>query len=306
MEAGPICKKVLHDLFAILPLAPACQNDDYVRVRGPSGLVQWEAALSGGGVVVDIPTEWGRQVAATLPTMTALEGRYATMLACGRAQDEETRALEVRALLVGGTGGRGFTHKVVNLFNDFGRAAPEVSAGMGTIRGGAVKDADANPRSWTLSNSSRGNDVEIYVTQDAQEDGVRGVGFTTLGKVAYFFEHRGNDSRREDPSGRPERGVYTVSVAVQEYVTAGKSHSRKVDTATGCDVFTLWKAYSFYPVSAILRVVHIVHACLTTGGFTCGLVREVGKKAVWRCDLRDGMQYMLNKYFHSLGRASIA
>ena len=84
--------------------------------------------------------------------------------------------------------------------------------------------------------------------------------------------------------------VNTVWVAVQEYVTAERGHSRKVDTATGCDVFTLRKVSSFYPVSAILLVVHIVHACPTSGASPCGLVREHGKKAVWRCALHHGAQ----------------
>ena len=42
-----------------------------------------------------------------------------------------------------------------------------------------MKDAGANPGSLAIS-TSRGNDVEnMYVTQEAREDGMRGVGFTT-------------------------------------------------------------------------------------------------------------------------------
>ncbi|CAN0424840.1 unnamed protein product [Laminaria digitata] len=304
LEAGGRCQEILHDLFAVLPLAPAFTNEEDVRVGKPYGFVQLEATLRDGGALVASPSGWGQEVAATLPNATALEGRYAEMLACGRTPDEEA-CTDSTCCSCWRDRGRGLTHRVVTLFNHFGRAAPEVSAGTGTIRGGAVKDAAANPETWSISTSTRGNSVEIYVTQEAQADETRGVRFTTLGKVAYFFEHRDNNLRRED-AGRPvEKGEFTVWVAVQEYVTAGKGHSRKVDPATGCDVFTLRRAYSFYPVSAILRVVHMVHACPTSGEFACGLVREDGRKAVWRCALHHGGQYLLNKYFHSLGRDPI-
>ena len=75
---------------------------------------------------------------------------------------------------------------------------------------------------------------------------------------------------------------------------------------TGCDVFTLRRKLSFYPASAIRRVVHMVHSCPASGASACGLVSEGGKRAVWRCILPHGVQYLLNKYFHSFGRDPIA
>ena len=82
-------------------------------------------------------------------------------------------------------------------------------------------------------------------------------------------------------------------VALHENVTAERGNSREVDTATGCYVFSLQKVYWFCPVSAVQRVVHNVHACPTSGASTCGLVKEHGREAVWRCALHHGVQYML-------------
>ena len=75
--------------------------------------------------------------------------------------------------------------------NHWGQAAAEVRAGIGTIRGGPVKDAGTP--TWVRSAASRGNDVQIYLKAEDQRAGNRGLGSTTLGRVAYFFEHQGND-----------------------------------------------------------------------------------------------------------------
>ena len=148
-----------------------------------------------------------------------------------------------------------------------------------------------------LSTESRGNDVEVFLTAETQWDGSRGLRRTTLGKVVYFFEHQGNDLRR-DQSDHVKEGVWTVWAAVLEYVTAaGTGQQRRVDPVTGCDVFILRKKLTFYPVSAIRRVEHMVHNCPTRGANPCRLVRENGKR---------GVQYLLNKNFHSFRRDPIA
>ena len=115
----------------------------------------------------------------------------------------------------------------------------EVSAGTGTIRGSPIADA-GDDAGWARSTTSRANDVEIYLTQDAQESGTHGLEATTIGRVAYFFEHQGNDWRRGEGGDIPP-GEFTIWVAVSEYVTAGVRNTRE--------------ALSLYPASSIRCVV---------------------------------------------------
>jgi len=105
--------------------------------------------------------------------------------------------------------------------------------------------------------------------------------------------------------GDEQEGGWTIWVAVQEYATAGRGNERKVNAATGCDVFYLRKSVKFFPASCIRSMVHMVHACTATGTSSCGLIREEGKSG-WRCTATQGAHYLLNKYFHSFGRGPVA
>lgn len=302
--AGPACRGVLQDLFPVLPLAPgfAEGDDDKPSRRRPSGYVQWEADLR-KEVGVGEQSGWSKVVSDTVPSAQTLENRYSEMLGCGRALGEEVCTSPTFSSCWRNRG-RGLSHSAVACFNQWGDAPLEVSAGTGTIRGGAGRDAAVNSAIWSLSTASGANDVEIYVTPKAQKDGTRGVRFTTLGKVVDFFEHQDNDVRRGD-TAHIQQGPWTVLVAVLEYVTAGAGHRRKVDPATSCDAFTLRRTITFYPASAIRCVVQMVYSCPSSGEFACGLGNQGGKKAVWRCTLRHGTQCILNKYFHSFGREPI-
>ena len=192
----------------------------------------------------------------------------------------------------------------MTVFNHWGDAPAEASAGTGVIRGSSLRDAGTP--GWTRFTALRPCDVEIYRTADAQSSDSRGYGFTTLGRVAYFFKHQGNDWRRGDQGNPAPEGQSTVWVAVAEFVTAGVGQQRKVDPITGFDEFRMRSGLTFYPASAIRCVVHMMHSCPTTGASACGLDGEAGCKRVWRCKLLHSSTFLLNKYFHSVGRDSIA
>ena len=89
-------------------------------------------------------------------------------------------------------------------------------------------------------------------------------------------------------------------------MTAGIGNTRKVDSATGLDEFRMRQALSFYPASAIRCVVHMMHSCRYSGTSARGLVNEGNKRPAWRCTLLPGSTFVLNKYFHSVVRNSIA
>ena len=89
-------------------------------------------------------------------------------------------------------------------------------------------------------------------------------------------------------------------------MTAAAGNKRKVDLVTGLDVFRMRASLTFCPASAIRCVVHMMHACSTTGASAYHLVDEGGKRPVWRCNLTGNSNYLLNKYFFSVLRDSIA
>ena len=92
VKADAVCYQVLRDVLRVLSLAPASTNDENVRGVKPSGLVQWDAALMGAG---GLEHSWQGLLAKTLPTASALEGRYAEMLACGRTRVHKLHVLFV-------------------------------------------------------------------------------------------------------------------------------------------------------------------------------------------------------------------
>lgn len=303
VEAGTVCREALDAVFKLIPMAPTCGHGDDPSVTKPHGYVQWEVGLAGqvlSGATSD-SLAWQEVVSATVPDAAVLESRYDDTLGCGRTA-ETPPCTSPSCSFCWRSRGRGLIHRTVTCFNHWAAAPVQASAGAGVIRGGAVKSAHTSPTTWALSSSSRGSDVEIYVTADARRNKTRGLRHTTLGKVAYFFEHQGNDLRRVGEEEMVREGVWTVWVAVLEYVTAGRRHTRKVDSATGCDVFSLRNTLSFYPASFIRRVVHMVHQCNSRGTSSCGLVRGGEKVAQWRCRVERGDTYLLNRYFHALGR----
>ena len=51
---------------------------------------------------------------------------------------------------------------------------------------------------------------------------------------------------------------------------------------------------------------HMMHSCRCSGASACGLVKEGNKRPAWRYTLLPGSTFVLNKYFHSVVRNSIA
>ena len=304
VTAGPLCQETLQALFAFLPqqMNPASAEDDTIagQVGRPHGYQQWEAGLKGVDGFMELQA-WQEKVAALLPSPDGLDERYADYFGCGRVHGEAVCSTRTCSYCWRNRG-HGLTNRAVVVFNHWGGAPGEASAGTGTIRGCPVKDADTRS-GWTRSTASQGSDVEIYLTINDQREGNRGLGCTTLGKVAFFFEHQANPWRRDEAGVIPE-GEYTIWMAVSEYVTAGVGNSSAVHRATGLAEFKMRQALSFYPASAVRRAVHMMHACPTSGESACGLVRE-GERTHWQCKLLGTSTYLLNKYFHGVGRDSV-
>lgn len=256
---GPLCQEVLQSAFRFLPvqMTPSVPEDGATGRTGgrPHGFKEFEAGLLPSRVAT--LSAWQQVVSATLPTADELETLYDDNFGCGRRAKDDACTRRTCSYCWRNRG-VGIVHQSVSVFNHWGAAPAEVSAGTGTIRGSPITDA-ATSAEWARSTSSRANDVEIYVTAEAQQGGDRGLEHTTIGRVAYFFEHQGNDWRRGDSSDIPE-GEFTIWVAVSEYVTAGVGNRRKVDPVTGLDEFRMRQTLTFYPASAIRCVLHMIHS----------------------------------------------
>lgn len=312
VEAGDLCQAALRELFTILPLAPARSEDGAVSASSnPYGFVSWEANLlregggGGGGGGASIPG-WQRKVSTALPTVPGLLALYEEKLSCNRSAAVPQPCESSTCARCWRNRAHGLEHESVVCFNHWGGAAPEASAGMGTLRGGPVKAAgNWSDNRWMLADLSRGNDVELYLDKAAQSSESRGLNSTTLGKLLFFFSHRGNDLRMEEGSNDVFEGDLTTWCAVLEYVTAARGNGRMVDPGTGCDVFKLRKTVKYFPASSIRSMVHMVHLCVSSGASPCGLVRK-NDVLEWQCSIQDGSRYLLNKCFHSFGRGPIA
>lgn len=306
VTAGALCQETLQSVFAILPLAPAHLEDGaQPRAGRPAGFVSWEVELGVGGEPHDARslTTWQTAASATLPSAEVLNSLYIDKLGCHRVEGGPFCDSDRCASCWGWR--PGLYHGSVVCFNMWGDAPEEASAGTGTLRGSPVKDAAELPSTWMIQPSSRANDVELYVDADARRSGKRGQGLTTLGRIVHFFEHQENDSRHI-VDGKYQEGEWSVWVGIREYVPAGRGNKRKIDAATGCDVFTLRSTVQYYPASCIRSMVHMVHACATRNGSGCCETKEVGKKRSWTCKASNHDSYLLNKYFHSFGRGPVA
>ncbi|CAB1109608.1 unnamed protein product [Ectocarpus sp. CCAP 1310/34] len=271
--SGDLCRQTLREVFSVLPLAPALSDT-------PSAGRPWDRA------------DWQSVVRGTLPTALQLEALYKVKLGCGREESGPLCNDDVCAFCW--RGNSGLHNGSVTCFNHWGNAPEEASAGTGTLRGGPVKDAAEFGNKWMIQETSRANDVELYVDTSARRSGERRQAATTLGRIACFFEHQGNDSRHLVDGKVQEGGEWTIWVAVKEYVTVGMGQGRKVNYPTGCDVFYLRRSVQFFHASGIRSMVHMMHACATTGASSCCLLRGEGKKDEWRCTPTQSAHYLLN------------
>ena len=208
LRAGPLCQEVLQSAFKFLPvqMTPAATEDGATARSGgfPHGFKQFEAGLlpSRRPTPLNAP-RWQEVVAETLPTDDEVGHLYDDHHGCGRGGEDAPCASRTCSFCWRNRGTEGaVVRKCVTVFNHWGGAPAEVSAGTGTIRGSPITDA-GDDVGWARSTTSRANDVEIYLTQDAQESGTHGLEATTIGRVAYFFEHQGNDWRRGDGGDIP-------------------------------------------------------------------------------------------------------
>ena len=132
---------------------------------------------------------------------------------------------------------RNFIHRDFDCTNISDGPHAEGIGGHPTIRCGPVKDVTrVGGVSWMLTTPPYGASIELYSIPGAWRSKTPGpAGSCTLGRVTYFFKHRGKPARSSD------NGVETLLGAVAEYVTNVVGQERESDPATGLAVMRLKK-----------------------------------------------------------------
>ncbi|CAN0140715.1 unnamed protein product [Ectocarpus fasciculatus] len=211
---------------------------------------------------------------------------YKASFACHReAGDGTPRCAELRCPTCWtNTGSLDSSAIQCSRYNHF--ASLLASSGTGTWKGGDARSAadylkdDGPPNAWVLGEGG-GQDVEVWRgTPPTGGDATASssVENLSMGKIVYFFKHRGN--ARE---GTAEPGPETWWVLLFEYVSAGSGNARLADTVTQHPVMRLRGRRSpvVFPAENIRRHVHLYHMCPAP---SLGHVAETGQ------DEDDGAQ----------------
>ena len=192
------------------------------------------------------------------------------------------------------------------------------SSGLGRWRGGNVRHAaQPGPRlNWALG-SGAGEDVILHANRHNGVHREAADSSRTLGKILYFFEHKGNKRCITDGEA-----PMTSWCLVHDYATAGRGQDKLTDRTTLHQVYNLRGRGQplIYPTSAIVKHVHMFHQCPIPRGtssqeWTCGpsalrgSTRQSG--IVWQHHYRladpesGGLdRYMLNEFHHCVNRDS--
>ena len=183
-------------------------------------------------------------------------------------------------------------HKHVACFNIWDDAPSEGTGGHRTIRGGPVREADGRGGvEWCLTAAAPlGTSVELYSTPESCRARTPGpAGTCTLGKTAFFVQHRSND------------GANVLWAAVAQYVTIGRGQAREDDAATGHAAMRLNQSLSLFPVKAIRKVAHMYHRCTSA----CKATKENGGPSILRHNLSTSALasevFLYNEHFHITG-----
>lgn len=231
------------------------------RTRGPSrrrvggshqGSAIWDASLRQdshdwvevGGDGDETPPKWEAIVASGRfrPTLSAMKAACKAAFACRRETgDVSPRCAELRCPTCWtNTGNLDSSTIQCSRYNHF--ASLQASSGTRIWKGGDARSAAdylkdyGPPDAWVLGEGG-GQDVEVWRgTPPTGGDATASssVEYRSMGKIVYFFKHRGG--ARE---GRAEPGPETWWVLLFEYVSAGSGKPRLPDAVTQHPVMRL-------------------------------------------------------------------
>lgn len=333
VQPGPGCTRVLQalrrdtaggsvaapDIEAEGTPTPAVMAGKY------QGAALWVAPLRERTVQAVQSKDWKVQASAMKqrPSVSSLLEAYRTFFGCRRKADDQPYCANSRCPDCWRN--PSVLEEKNIACSRFKHGAPlKASSGLGRWRGGDIrsKPQDEYADSWAVGEGS-GEDVEIWTSLPSSADAPVDVAKLTMGRILYFFEHKGNPRRNGDDNGRP----CTWWVLVFDFVTRGKDNTRLADSATDHPMLTLRgrSEPKVYPAANIRRHVHLYHACPcvddtqsvvegapSAAEWNCGLAPDsrggFGGAKVWRHKYKLAMTdegadyYLLNEHHHSISQ----
>lgn len=345
VRAGLACSRVLRTLEEEELTGKLSASDDVAEAGTPSrarlagshkGSALWNATMkkdSDENVMASAENpEWDNVVATGpfRPTAKAVEAAYKKHFGCGKGVGvdappcEEPRCPQCWL----DTGTLVETTMRCSRFNHF--AFRVASSGTGRWKGGDARKAAATTNwegllddRWVFG-ADGGENVEVWKTTPPTGDAESSanVDDLSMGKIVYFFKHRGNTR-----VGSTGPGPETWWVLVFEYVSAGAGKSRLPDVATRHPIMRLRGrgVPTVFPADNIRRHVHLYHVCPCLGSgnvegqeaderWVCGVAQDGSRSGtlVWRhafkLSRRRGPKqrmigedrYLLNEHHHSI------
>ena len=158
-------------------------------------------------------------------------------------------------------------------------------SGKVTIMGASFDSLYSDDVLCEVLGEDGGTDVQMMV--DANRSGQN-----PLARIMMFFDHIPGI---RPPGARHEDCVVKWAV-VQEYATEGIGQSIRPDQATQLPLYKLRKTRELYPFDAVTRIVHMTHACTSSGLGSCRLQDEGGRPK-WVHNHATNRKFLHNNYY---------
>ena len=158
-------------------------------------------------------------------------------------------------------------------------------SGSVTVMGASFDCLYSNDVLREVLGEDGGTDVEMARASDRD-------GQHPLARIMLFFDHTPGITPPE-----VSREDHTVTWAVVlEYVTRGRGQDIETDNATMLPIFELRRTPRLYPADAVIQIVHMTHACTSTGTQICRLGEDEAGRPIWIHDHSNRI-FLHNNYY---------
>lgn len=288
------CAKAMDILDGVLPLGESIP--DVPVGTTPHGGRTWSAILRQGrdnrSASASSTLAVGETPPSIVPGAVALEEAYETWFSCDRqGREDGVRCGSHRCPICWTVGNEGMSRQIKCSNWDAYEDSDSLSSGPVTIKGASFDCLYSDDVLREVLGDDGGTDVQM--ARDANRSGQH-----PLARIMLFFDHT---------PGIPPPGVghheYAVTWAVVlEYVTRGKGQNIETDTATELPMYELRRTPKLYPADFVTQIVHMTHACTSSGSETCRLGENEAGRPIWIHNHSSRIFLHNNYYEYDLSR----
>jgi len=282
------CAKAIDILIKVLPLGEPIRD---VRAgTKPHGGRTWSAILPRGRDDRRASASGTQAVGETPPSIVpdavALEEAYETWFSCDRQGGEDGVSCgSFRCPRCWTVGNEGMSREIECSNWDAYEQNDSPLSGAVTIKGASVDCLYSDDVLREVLGEDGGTDVQM--ARDANRSGQH-----PLARIMLFFNHM---------PGMPPPGVRHQDCAmtwavVLEYVTKGRGQNIDPDSATMLPTYELKRTPKLYPADAVAKIVHMTHACTSSGGETCSLGEDEAGRPIWSHN-NSNRAFLHNNYY---------